>query len=181
MIRVYLIVKPLKPGDPKLLVTFEKFPRQQQLHAESIMQYAAKKLMHPNLVKHLKIHVIGNRCLLKNTGCLAFVHSENESRHREFEIEIDTRVRKRSLLTALAHEMVHVKQYAKNELRDVSYKKNSAISWQGKYYIDVLYWDQPWEIEAYGLENGLVAKFLMEYQLFKFFKERKGDWIPYNE
>ena len=64
----------------------------------------------------------------------------------------------------LAHEMVHVKQYARGEIKDHWVDgKPPSVMWRGKIwretkreYIPVL--DAPWEIEAYGREVGLYAK-----------------------
>jgi hypothetical protein len=56
--------------------------------------------------------------------------------------------------------MVHVKQYAKGELKD--YLRVNKCKWKGKI-IDsdaVDYWDHPWEIEAHGREKGLYVKYL---------------------
>lgn len=76
-------------------------------------------------------------------------------------------------LKTLAHEMVHVKQYAKNEL---SYTYNSSliakkatkfsleICWNGQVWKpkkkEHEYWDSPWELEAYAREPGLYHRFL---------------------
>jgi len=72
---------------------------------------------------------------------------------RTFEIEIDRSLSLRKLLTTVAHEMVHVKQYARKEL------KQDHV-WLGKTYspAKVCYWDQPWEIEAHGREVGLFVR-----------------------
>jgi hypothetical protein len=73
------------------------------------------------------------------------------------------------MLKALAHEFVHLKQYAKNEL---SYKFKSAkklnpkldFVWMGKFWKpkknEHIYWDSPWELEAYAKEPGLFYKFI---------------------
>jgi hypothetical protein len=57
-------------------------------------------------------------------------------------------------LSTLAHEMVHVKQFAKGEL-------DSALTqWKSnKYCENIDYWDQPWEKEARRLQNKLVLEF----------------------
>jgi len=57
-------------------------------------------------------------------------------------------------LRTLAHEMVHVKQFAKGEL-------NSALTqWKSNKYCDnIKYWDQPWEKEARRLQHKLVLEF----------------------
>jgi hypothetical protein len=57
-------------------------------------------------------------------------------------------------LSTLAHEMVHVKQFAKGEL-------DSALTqWKSnKYCENIDYWDQPWEKEARRLQHKMVAEF----------------------
>lgn len=60
----------------------------------------------------------------------------------EFEIDIKRTLRMRDMLTTLAHEMVHVKQYVKGELTQTNEQ-------------DIPYWDRPSEIEAHGREIGL--------------------------
>ena len=74
--------------------------------------------------------------------------------NRTFEIEVDRNMRLRKLLETIAHEMVHVKQYARRELHPVH------ETWCGKTYNPkkVSYWDLPWEIEAHGREVGLFVR-----------------------
>lgn len=57
-------------------------------------------------------------------------------------------------LSTLAHEMVHVRQFARGEL-------NSSMSqWKSNKYCDnIEYWDQPWEKEARRLQGKLVEEF----------------------
>ena len=63
-------------------------------------------------------------------------------------------------LIALAHEMIHVKQYARGELKD--YLRVNKSKWKGEIIDpqEVDYWDQPWEIEAHGREKELYYKFM---------------------
>ena len=63
----------------------------------------------------------------------------------EFEIEVKRGLRLRSLLTTVAHELVHVKQYITGELTQDSDK-------------NISYWDRPSEIEAHGRETGLFIQ-----------------------
>lgn len=56
-------------------------------------------------------------------------------------------------LTTLAHEMVHIKQFARGEL------DCSLQHWKGRDHSDTEYWDQPWEKEARKLQNKMVLKF----------------------
>ena len=57
-------------------------------------------------------------------------------------------------LSTLAHEMVHVKQFAIGEL-------DPALSrWKSnKYCAKIEYWDQPWEKEARRLQHKMLLKF----------------------
>jgi len=80
---------------------------------------------------------------------------DGERRPRSFEIGINPRLQRYKMLQCLAHEMVHVKQYARGELSS----ELITAKWQGKVYKitgsfeDYLNW--PWEIEAYGRDRSL--------------------------
>ena len=98
---------------------------------------------------------------LKKQGAQGFCIWEDTNRYsREFTIEIDRALDKKPILLALAHEMVHVKQFAKGEMID--YLKSNKTRWKGKIIeIDKIhYWDQEWEIEAHGREMGLYVRFM---------------------
>jgi hypothetical protein len=88
------------------------------------------------------------------------VWEDDNYRPREFTITVNSKVGYRSMLLTLAHEMVHVKQYATGELRD-SLRGPTLNRWMNKPYDSNVtdYWDQPWEIEAYGREYGLYLRF----------------------
>jgi len=86
---------------------------------------------------------------------------DGEQRKRDFVITLDARLNKKETLLALAHEMVHVKQYAKGELKDL-FRPTRMVRWQGERFDpeDMDYWELPYEIEAYGREKGLYVKFM---------------------
>jgi hypothetical protein len=90
-------------------------------------------------------------------------HDEDEDYPLSFEIEFnETMLADRdSLLLTLAHEMVHIKQFALGELRN--YPK--SVRHLGKMYrlkdgkIDISkYYDYTWEVEAYGAETALYEE-----------------------
>jgi len=60
-------------------------------------------------------------------------------------------------LSTLAHEMVHVKQFAKDELDP------ALTRWKSKDHSRTEYWDQPWEKEARRLQAKLVANFEKQF------------------
>jgi hypothetical protein len=69
------------------------------------------------------------------------------------------RVTKSSLLdmgTTLAHEMVHVRQLAKGQMK---FLPNQARIWMGKRYSKrTHYLDQPWELDAFARQEILFRK-----------------------
>lgn len=66
---------------------------------------------------------------------------------------------------ALAHELVHLKQYLLGELKDVEVDNKFHTYWMGEFYTDKLTFDMsteeyyflPWEVEAFGKSVGLMA------------------------
>ena len=133
----------------------------------------AKNLMRRRLIDNIVISIT----LHKNLSANGFCYSEDDYKKRNFSIDILKFKREMSMLKILAHEMVHVKQYATNQLKEKKVNNKVVTTWMGKIYDDTFYWDQPWEIEAYGIENGLLAKFLIEHQLFAQLKENKKHWV----
>ena len=87
-----------------------------------------------------------------------------EENNRTFELEIDKTQSLRGLLETIAHEMVHVKQYARGEL------SADKHVWMGKTYDpeEINYWDLPWEIEAHGREIGLFVRYCEANNLSKY-------------
>lgn len=140
------------------------------------VQSFAKNLMSPQMLKNISVRVIIRDRL--DAGGYCDYEIDREGNPREFTIEILRTRRKINMFKVLAHEMVHVKQHAKGEAKDRYVKSKYVTVWFGeKYDEDTSYWDQPWEMEAYGLENSLVAKFLVEHDQFKNLRQKQGDWF----
>lgn len=74
----------------------------------------------------------------------------------KFELRINKSLGIRRTLSAIAHEIVHVKQYVSGQITDCP--DTGTVKWLGEPN-DSDYWDCPWEIEAYGREFGLVERF----------------------
>lgn len=129
--------------------------KSQQDKVRTMVEFCIKKLM-PRM-QTLNIEVKLTRIKDDAEGyCL------RES-DRDFEIEVDSRLPLRKMLETVAHEMVHVKQYARREL-------NTKVDcWMGKTYNPkkVSYWDLPWEIEAHGREIGLFIRYCETNKLGK--------------
>ena len=139
-----------------MIVSVTGGSKSQKEHTQKMVEFCAKTLM-PRM-KNLDISV--NLC--KPDGALGYCLELDSN--REFEIEIDREQPLRKLLETVAHEMVHVKQYARREL-------NPSVDgcWMGKT-VDpkkTNYWDLPWEIEAHGRETGLFIRYCEENNLSK--------------
>jgi hypothetical protein len=77
-----------------------------------------------------------------------------------FNIKLSKHIKNfRKIIQTIAHEMVHVKQFAKGEIYDHKYRR--TFKWGNQTFnIDTCdYWESPWEIEAFGREVGLFYKF----------------------
>lgn len=94
----------------------------------------------------------------KKDNLLGYCEYDSNVPH-EYKITVDKILKEEDMLITLAHEMVHVKQYAKGELYD--YVRGNRCRWQGKAYDleQVDFRDFPWEIDAKGREEGLYERF----------------------
>jgi hypothetical protein len=60
------------------------------------------------------------------------------------------------MATSLTHEMVHVRQLAKGQMK---FLKNEARVWMGKRYkATTPYLDQPWEVDAFSKQELLLRR-----------------------
>lgn len=79
--------------------------------------------------------------------------------NRTFEIEIQSGIDYADFVTAIFHEMVHVKQHVRKELVDNGFIKK----WKGEEWICMFttvdqYMKLPWETEAYKVQEELYEK-----------------------
>jgi hypothetical protein len=69
---------------------------------------------------------------------------------------VDSKLDFERLILTLAHEMVHVKQYAKGQVKNITGRTQTRY-WMGKK-VRKSYYDQPWELEAFSKERILANK-----------------------
>lgn len=128
--------------------------------------FFANILMSSRIVEKLEIQIniintLDNK--QKILGSVGPSADADERYPREFVIDLERQKKLKSIVKCLAHEMVHVKQYAKGELR--FHNRNDLVTFQKKMYKDDDYWLSPWEIEAYGYEICLFQKFYPTYKV----------------
>lgn len=109
----------------------------------------------------IDIHMKTKRGMKGDEGTCLVLESDRSNRPYEFELEINRDNNTKTILYNLAHEIVHVKQFALGEL-DENQSKWHRVSVDSD---KVDYWDLPWEIEAYGRERGLYVRFIDKYKL----------------
>lgn len=120
--------------------------------AEKAIDFAIKKLM-PR-IRTLDISLQIMKIEDKVDGyCLCIDN-------RTFEIEIQSGIHYEDFVTAIFHEMVHVKQHVRKELVDKGFIK----IWKGEDWISMFttvdeYMRFPWEAEAYQMQEELFAEY----------------------
>ena len=147
-------------------ISVEGFSKKKTDEIVEACQFFAKQLMHGKMVNNLTIDIEKARRLDVMGECI----DEDGTRNpRWFTINLRDAKDDEDVIKTLAHEMVHVKQYAKNELsKEIRVAKGKgfhmASKWMGKPWVakskEDSYWDCPWEIEAYGREVGLYHKWV---------------------
>ena len=133
--------------------------------------FYSEKLMSKRLLSGIDLKIIFVPKLEAHYNTIGDCTWEDDNiRPREFVIRLDADMGKRKMLISLAHEMVHIKQYATNEMRDMM-RCTTVTKWY-RESIDIdntNYWDLPWEIEAHGREAGLYVRFRSQW-----LKEKKN-------
>ena len=71
-------------------------------------------------------------------------------------IQIDKRLEGDDFITCVLHELVHVKQQFKGELKEM---KGIEKMWKGEVYIGIDYLNLPWEKEAYHMQEVLLDEY----------------------
>lgn len=133
-------------------------------------KFFADLLMDPRMVNDLNIKIkVGKKLEL----CGVCEVLEEGKTDRNFRLEILNDGAEDPIET-LAHEMVHVKQYAKKELgEDVviasrGSKQQVLTKWKGEFWKpkskEDPYYDSPWEIEAFGRSFGLYERWTTAFK-----------------
>jgi hypothetical protein len=99
---------------------------------------------------------------LKREGSLGYCDFIGKPyKPREFLIELDTYMDKRDYVITLLHELFHVLQFVKGELKIKSCKKY----YMGECVEDLEYLEQPHEIQAHLHEDILYQEYLKDKNL----------------
>lgn len=119
--------------------------------AERVVTFAKHKLFPKTQYVILDVELIPN--LVDKQGVAGCCGNAGD---RQFEILVDSKQSYDDFVSTILHEMVHVKQYIKGELKEAA--QFASIWKKKKYERDHEYHDRPWEIEAYALEKVLLEQ-----------------------
>lgn len=87
-----------------------------------------------------------------------FAHGDNLD--NEYVVELNADKPSKDIISAIFHEMVHIKQIAEGRLiQGIGFKKSR---WNGKVWKGNSYIEYPWEIEAYEQERVMKEKWNMK-------------------
>jgi hypothetical protein len=153
--------------------------KEQRLALVDACKFYASLLMDPRLVRNLRVDIKITDDLDSMGECSDELDSWNP---RWFTIMLRQLPGDDDIFKTLAHEMVHVKQYAKNELgREtvvttrggrVRACKWKGVPWRPKKK-ECSYFDAPWEIEAYGREVGLYHRWVQRVERIEEAKKKE--------
>ena len=127
------------------------------------LRYAAKymssMLMTDKLCEQIAVRIRPMK--LDEEGATLWLDTNHKP--REFEVQLNTKLSREHTLYALGHELVHVRQFAKGELKQMA--RELKIKWKKKKYnaLDqedhLKYWSLPWEMEARAYEEVLMQHY----------------------
>lgn len=130
----------------------------------SIEFYGKKLIKNTRIYNNIHIEVQFTSDI-KDMGSASIDGYNSAKKARDFLIEINNKISGKNVLMTLAHEMIHIKQYVYGEMDD------QLSMWKGEIVDEnaMEYYDHPWEIEAYGKEQGLFSGFVVQEKLWDVF------------
>ena len=123
--------------------------------AEKVVCWYLKKTM-PR-IRTFDISIKFSNCMENNS---AYGYCMQTDDNRTFEIEIDRNLRMYDFVSTLCHELTHLKQYARGEMRQLD---DGRTRWKKKVYPEGFdYMKSPWEKEAFRVEKELALECFYE-------------------
>lgn len=135
----------------------------------SIAEFCTKRLLGGRLAKNVKIKFyLSDTCAKRHQVLGSCLWDDNPINPRVFSIHIDTKQPMIGILKTVAHELTHMKQFARGELAS-TVSRDAHLKWCGKKVNleKTHYYDLPWEIEAHGREEGLLNLWIESENIFK--------------
>jgi hypothetical protein len=117
------------------------------------------KLMSQTSAEQIKLEVYLRRMKHQRGICWAY-----EKYPDEYTVVIDASMGRRDSLRAIAHESVHVMQYATGKMKDLWGQHSGKVLWKNQMMDNIdtgsAYFNSPWEKEAYRRQEPLLQAYL---------------------
>jgi hypothetical protein len=132
---------------------------------EEAAKFYADILLEDDIKEHIELDID----IDFDMNCAGHCVTEDEEEYpRIFTIYLNPEFTNASIFDTLAHEMIHLKQFAKGELYNILAMNVHELSlghvWMGQKWIasdnESVYYDSPWEQDAYGKQVGLYHRWL---------------------
>ena len=140
------------------------FSKEEQKQIKSLCQFVYDKFFSKRLQDVLEVNMNFNDSLFKEENVYGdCIWEDQHYKPREFTVRIDSSQKFKMVLNTIAHELTHVKQWAKGEMFEM--QRQRKVYKFNKQMVDTKktdYWDLPWEIEAHGRSIGLVVQWVDE-------------------
>lgn len=151
---------------------------QQNMLAEAaeytLLQFMSRRLLES---LYIEINVVKDLYSKELTwGDVDLIDYENRS-PKEFVVRVNYSGVKSfyKMIEVLTHEMIHVKQYAKRQMRVLS--QPFMIAYEKEHYsaLKTPYIERPWEIEAHAFEVPMTQQFLRKSEQVNKYVQEKSD------
>lgn len=136
-----------------VLIFNDKFSEQLQQEVCDAVNFFSDQLFSTKLSKHLVIE-LELKSNFKDHGDCEVLEYNSQRKPRSFKIRLRKKKSYKSLIKTLAHELVHVKQFALGEMSEFHDRWRDGVD-----HKDTEYYDLPWEIEARMMEHILYDKY----------------------
>jgi len=127
-------------------------PKEEQTHIKSLIQYVLDRFFTKRLQNNLEIHLVFDKDLFQRERIYGdCIWEDQHYKPREFTVRIDSSQKLKMILNTLAHELTHVKQWAKGEMFELQLQRKVYRFRKEDFNTrNMDYWDLPWEVEAHG-------------------------------
>ena len=140
-----------------MIITVSGGREKQRSLVESIVSHMADRILGSRLSNAVYCHfqIISN---LDADGWCEWM--DDNLRPREFSVQIRREQSYSQFILTVVHEMVHIRQMARSELYEIFRPKQMQV-WKGKRLKrSIPYSKQPWEREAYRLQEPYAREYV---------------------
>ena len=139
-----------------------KFTKVEQTQIKNLCYFVYGKFFSKRMQKALEVNMSFSDSLFEKENVYGdCIWEDQHYKPREFTVRIDSLQKFNMVLNTVAHELTHVKQWAKGEMFEL--QRQRKIYKFNRETVDtnnMSYWDLPWEIEAHGRSIGLVVQWV---------------------